>query len=42
LGLHRAADPTGFNAFTQAMGQGSSGEDVLAAILGSPEYFGRL
>jgi hypothetical protein len=37
--LHRAADPTGLNAFVSAIQQGHAPEEVRLAIISSLEYF---
>ena len=37
--LHRSADPAGLNGFTTALQQGVPNEVVIAAIVGSDEYF---
>jgi streptogramin lyase len=37
--LHRSADPAGLNGFTTALQQGASNEVVIAAMVGSDEYF---
>jgi uncharacterized secreted protein with C-terminal beta-propeller domain len=39
--LHRGVDPGGLAAFTDALRQGSSDQQVLAALAASEEYFGR-
>jgi len=40
--LHRPADNTGLTYFSGIMQHGASSEEVLAAIYGSDEYFGRV
>jgi hypothetical protein len=37
--LHRSPDSDGLNGFIQSRGSGATEEDVIAAILGSDEYF---
>jgi len=37
--LHRAADPAGLETFTNGLQLGASGEQILALILASDEYF---
>jgi hypothetical protein len=36
--LHKSADATGMSAFLTAVGHGAADEDVIAQVLGSPEY----
>jgi hypothetical protein len=40
--LRRAADPTGLGLFTDALRLGVRDQEVIAGIVGSPEYFSRL
>jgi hypothetical protein len=40
--LGRPADPTGLVTFVNLLNQGARQEEVIAAIVGSDEYFGRL
>ena len=40
--LNRPADPTGLNAFTAALQQGQTDQQLGAAIAGSAEFFARL
>jgi hypothetical protein len=37
--LHRAADPAGLRGFSDALQSGMGEDGVLAAIVGSEEYF---
>ena len=40
--LGRAADPGGLSAFVGALDAGMREEDVVAIIMGSDEYFGKV
>jgi hypothetical protein len=40
--LNRAADPTGLGAFLTVLQRGGREEQVIASIVGSAEYFGRV
>jgi acyl dehydratase len=37
--LHRPADAAGLQSFQQTLAHGATEADVIAALLGSPEYF---
>jgi hypothetical protein len=41
LFLHRAADPGGLEFFTQQLLTGTTFEQVVASVIGSPEFLER-